>query len=194
MVKQKRQDLTKKTSTKRKNSPRCKDPPDLWPNEVWDLFRVKLEVENNNKNGKPYWREVTSRKCPIPNLEPCTRTGSSSRQITVVYNKMEYQRPVYRMRFLLKERNLGHNIRAASQASHLCINKHGDPDPCTTPSHMTSETDDANKERQRCAGWIWICSYNGHKGGYWYPTCKHEPACKVWTPKSVIPTLLRKEK
>jgi len=89
-------------------------------------------------------------------------------------------------------------LRATEQSSHLCmdsVNTDGKgAKHCCNPDHMVVEDDQKNKARQRCAGWIWIHSFQGKEGGYWYPTCSHEPPCLRFTPKATIPTTIAKER
>ena len=111
----------------------------------------------------------------------------------VVHNKLQYQRPIHRMMHQLLERQEERPfLTKEQQSSHLCmdsVNLDGKGAiHCCNPQHMVVEDDKTNKSRQRCAGWIWIHPFDGHEGGYWYPTCVHEPPCLRYTPKSVIPT------
>jgi hypothetical protein len=181
----------------RKNSPKNTDPPSEWKPGVWDIFSEKLS-KNRNSNEKPYYTVVK----PLPAIaelpfaistaRPCANpTGSNS--ITIVFEREEYQRPLHRIRHLLEVRkNSGHVLGKYEQSSHICmdaINTDGKGTKhCTEPSHMIVEDDKTNKARQRCAGWIWIHTFEGHAGGYWYPTCTHMPACLRYTPKENIPT------
>ncbi len=108
----------------------------------------------------------------------------------------EYQRPLHRIKLLLHLRATNQAIPSSDQqASHLCmdtINVDGRGEKhCANPLHMVVESDADNKARQRCAGWIWIHSYEGNTGGYWYPSCTHNPACLRFTPKTTVPTVLR---
>jgi len=186
------------TSSKRNNKPLCKDPPSLWPDNVWTAFSNAL-TRNKNRDGNPYY--VKSR--PLGELPPAllgeychNPKPEGSNTITVCVNDMQYNRPIHRIRMMLRCRELGNPIpNKEEQCSHLCLDevnidgkgsKH-----CTNPEHMVIEDDRMNKSRQRCAGWVWIHPYHNHDGGYWYPTCTHNPPCIRYKAKEVRPVQLK---
>jgi len=187
----------KQDRKRKKNSPTFQGPPHLFPDEVWEIFKAKLE--GNVHRGGTYYTEVptiaTGSEAPETLLaEQCHLPGKSAR-MTVVHKKMQYQIAIHRARFMIAQyERSGQYPRSADQASHLCpdapnVSKTGDRH-CTNPAHMTLQGDSENKSRQRCAGWIWIHPYHGHAGGYWYPTCVHQPPCLVYRSKDEIPTEL----
>lgn len=179
---------------RRKNSPRNTQHPRLWGDKVWQAFQQKLE-SNTNSKGKPYYiTEPLGHDSP-PHLENenCWNPAGCN-FITVCVDGQEYQRPLHRILLLLRLREKGEPLpEKEGQASHLChdsINKDGKgAKHCCNPDHMTVESDAQNKSRQRCAGWIFIHTYGGHAGGYWYPSCTHSPVCIRYTNKA--PTLIR---
>lgn len=181
--------------SKVKNNNRCTEPPSKWPESVWTA-RNKLKANLNSK-GTHYLHSVpigTSCNCIPPALkhESCLYpTGSAA--ITIVVDRMQYQRPLHRIVLLLHSKDAGLDILdSEQQASHPCmnlINKDGRGyRQCANPFHMVIEDDRTNKSRQRCAGWIWIHSFQGIQGGYWYPACIHKPCCLRYTDKDSVPT------
>jgi len=190
-----------------KNSPRNTQSPAEWSASVWEAFS-RLMVTNQTKrasNGVSSSYFTAVRMClpdeeAPPALQDCMchyPTGAGA--VMVCLDGQEYQRPLHRLRFLLKMRQMGLPLDSAVQASHLCMNRiniNGKGErQCNQPDHMVAEDDATNKARQRCAGWIWIHPYDGHEGGYWYPTCLHGPEpCLRYTPKTSIPTQLKEER
>ncbi len=173
----------KSTRSARKNSPLCTDPPSKWPEVVLNMFYEKLEVQNCNKKGHPYWISCPiSQECPLEEL--CCHKPAGATTITVCHDKKQYNRPLYRMRLILRYWKQGILLDKADQASHLCPNNDKNR-ACCNPDHRTAESHEINKARQRCPGWIWIHDSKEDLGGYWYRTCQHgPPRCKVFTPKS----------
>jgi hypothetical protein len=178
----------------RKNKPRNTDKPEKWGDAVWKAFETKINNNLTSKN-RTYYEPFVPRGVELPPVlaaDPC-QIPTGSNNIMVCVNDQEYQRPIHRIRMLLKARGL----RSAQQASHLCmdaINVDGRGEKhCRNPSHMVVEDDKTNKSRQRCAGWIWIHPFQDQPGGYWYPSCVHEPQCLRFTPKTKVPTALRRD-
>jgi hypothetical protein len=185
----------------RKNKPRNTSDPKTWNEIVWKTFDLKITANLNSK-GNSYYTEVSTMEQHITDdmppallLEKCTiPTGSNN--MTICVNDMQYQRPLHRIRFLLRIRQeTGNVLNSDEQASHLCmdaINVNGKGEiHCNNPNHMVIEDDCTNKSRQRCAGWIWIRPYAGNPGGFWYPSCVHKPLCIRYTPKSQVPTVIQ---
>lgn len=184
----------------RKNSPTCTAAPSTWPDAVWEAFETRLSTNRTSKN-TTYLQEAAV----VPDdddLPPALRrerclVPTGSNMIMVVVEGQQYQRPLHRMKLLLHLRGVGaaDALDSAGQASHLCmdaVNVDGKGSKhCANPLHMAVEDDRANKKRQRCAGWVWIHPYQDRLGGYWYPTCIHDPPCLRYTPKASVPTLLR---
>lgn len=186
---------SKKPRRRRSTKPKPGDVQN-WPPQVWELFRAKLQKNLNQKN-QPYYKKVPlipqgEDGPPALKDEKCFVTlGSPS--ITVTYQGIEYQRRIHRLFFILAQIDAGRGVPSNKvQASHLCpdeINEDGRGiRHCCNPDHMTAENDTRNKSRQRCCGWIWIFSYEGRRGGYWYPQCIHRgKPCLRYT-KPTIPT------
>lgn len=182
----------------KKNSPRSEELPYRWPTEVWDIVRHRLGINKNSK-GRSYYDEVPSvedaEAPPAIQAERCHPATKSTR-ITVVYQSIEYSIAIHRARFMLAEydKNDEEFPLSQAQASHICldaVNVDGKGTfHCTNPQHMVSEYDKSNKSRQRCPGWIWIHPHDGHEGGYWYPTCIHDPPCIRYRSKTVVSTQL----
>lgn len=184
----------------RKNSPTCTAAPSTWPDAVWEAFETRLSTNRTSKNTTYLQEAVVPNDNDLPpalQRERClVPTGSN--MIMVVVNGRQYQRPLHRMKLLLHLRSAGiaDALDIAEQASHLCmdaVNVDGKGSKhCANPLHMVVEDDRTNKKRQRCAGWVWIHPYQDRLGGgYWYPTCIHDPPCLRYTPKALMPTLLR---
>lgn len=188
-----------KVEKERKNSARCTDNPYDWPAAVWELFEKKME-QNKTSKSKPYF--VTAPLCPLPEIVPPALSAeqchnpAGSNNVMVCYNGKEYQRPLHRIRFLLKIRKEGQlpNESKSMQASHLCpddVNVDGKgAKHCCNPDHMVAEDDKTNKSRQRCAGWVWIHPHRGNDNGFWYPSCIHNPPCLRFVPKNLRPSQL----
>ncbi len=186
------------SGSKKKNAPRNTENPNDWPDQVWEKFSSKLAGNVNSKGEKYY---IIEKMCPQPEDAPeCLRNEvchnpRGATAITICSNGFEYQRPLHRMRFLLRLRETGQSDKSELQASHLCMNRinwrgRGERQ-CTNPDHIVPEDDVTNKSRQRCAGWIWIYPNINHQGsGYWYPSCTHSPVCLRYSPRTSVPTLL----
>lgn len=184
---------------RRKNKPRNISCPSTWSDDVWKQFELMLTANQTSKGGT-YYTEVPTGKHAPDEMPPALLwerchipTGSVNMMVCV--EDMEYQRPLHRIQFLLKtRRETGIVLNNERQASHLCmdaINVDGKgASHCCNPAHMVDEDDRTNKSRQRCAGWIWIRPYAGNPGGFWYPSCVHNPPCIRYTPKSQMPTLI----
>lgn len=116
----------------------------------------------------------------------CHETQGST-HVTVYHDNRAYSRPMYRIRYLLKQKRIGGPLHADLQASHLCVNVGGQARPCCNPLHTTPETDLDNKKRKKCVGWIFIHPHNGNPGGFWYPTCTCAlPSCFRFVPKTLM--------
>lgn len=181
---------------KRRNSPDNRAPMEEWPVGALEMFRTRLAA-NKSTTGQPYYclERMSDAELP-PALEdqrcfnPC-----GSHTITLCYERRQYQRPLHRMMHQLHELRHGRPLlQKEQQSSHICmdaVNVGGRGQRhCCNPDHMVVETDQENKDRQRCAGWIWIQPFAGHEGGYWYPACVHEPPCLRFTPKARVPTVI----
>jgi len=180
----------------RKNSETCTNKPSQWPDNVWEEFERRL-AKNKHRTGV-YYTEIPMVADPAAPQElrdeRCHNPGKSQQMMVVVDGK-QYQRPLHRIRWMLKMRQQGLPVPdSIDQASHLCPNlvnvdgkgsKH-----CSNPNHMVLEGDKTNKQRQRCAGWIWIRRYKNNPGDFWYPTCTHSPPCLRYTPKTVVPSTI----
>jgi len=186
------------SGSSRANSPRNTQTPAEWPADVWQAFSNRM-CANRTSQGQPYYTRVAM--CP-PNVDAPEALRSvecdnpfGAAQVTICCNGQQYQRPLHRIRFLLKMRLLGQIPDSQEQASHLCMNMVNSDgrgaQQCCNPDHMIVEDDATNKSRQRCAGWIWIHAFAGHAGGYWYPTCVHAPPCLRYTLKSIVPSQIR---
>jgi hypothetical protein len=183
---------------KRKNKPKGTSNPVEWKDSVWNAFSTRLE-SNTNSKGDTYYTttpmtNTTADAPPCLVDEECWNPSNSPR-ITVCVDDRQYQMAMHRIMLLLRLRSEGRPLPTTrEQASHICadaINTDGrGATHCCNPDHMVIEDDKTNKSRQRCAGWIWIHKYNDHIGGYWYPSCTHNPPCKTYTPKHAIPTIL----
>ena len=183
----------------RKNKPRATARPHEWPDAVWQKLDLLLEQRNRNSQGNPYWveRDMVPDAALPPALEDdrCHNPFKSAR-VTVCYKDRQYQIALHRARLFLRLRRNGLPLPCTkTQASHLCmdmINTDGKGNThCCNPDHQSCESDGENKDRQRCAGWIWVHTHRDNPGGFWYPTCLHKPPCKRFTPKDMKPTELR---
>jgi Zinc-binding loop region of homing endonuclease len=178
----------------KKNKPRGPSDPAEWPVNVWDTFQRKLEA-NVSSAKKPYFEVFTPQGELPPALQhdPCHHPSGSS-SMTVNLNDFEYQRPLHRIRHLLQQRQKGKILTTEEQSSHLCMdfaNEDGrGTKHCCNPEHLAVEDDKKNKERQRCAGWVFVHPYKANPGNFWYPTCTHQPPCKRYTPKEKKPSQL----
>ena len=164
--------------------------------KILNIFKDKLET-NRNSNGDSYYtvQEVDITQPPALQNSVC-HYPTKSNQLMVAFEGTQYQRPIHRLSLQLDRHSKGLEfLSKTEQASHLCMdninldgkgNKH-----CVNVAHMVVETDKANKERQRCPGWIWIHDYQGNPGGYWYPSCIHSPPCLRYQPKELLPTHFR---
>jgi len=194
---------TNKHSRPKKNSPTNTEEPSTWDSEVWEEFRKKL-LTNRNRDNQPYYRNVRSFTECEHDIPPALRNAlchhpNKSTAITVVVKGQQYQRPLHRVRFMLKaQRETGKIPKAHEQASHLCpdsINIGGKGgNHCCNPNHMVQENDAQNKSRQNCPGWIWLHEFEGQAGNRWYPACQHEPPCLVYTKKTQVPFHVRQQK
>lgn len=197
----KRKDTPSSSSKKmqKKNSPQNTEPPHMWLDAVFQLFGERL-TKNSNSKDEPYFVEApVFGDVDIADVPPALKhvrchNPAGSNFITLCYEKQEYKRPLHRIQFLLKIKNTkGVVPMKENQASHLCmdmVNVDGiGTEHCCNPDHLVDEDDATNKLRQRCAGWIWIHPITA--GGFWYPSCTHQPACLRFTPKSCVPTLLK---
>jgi len=174
--------------TPKKNSPSFTGGIDKFPSEVLDIFEKKLE-DNLNAKGDPYWKTIEHEGGP---LKYTCHFANGSNRITVVHKEVQYQATIYRMRFALAQRSMGQDYGTKTQAVHLCDSHSETTNPCCNPEHLTGGSAKENQSRDNCMGWIWIHPYEGHEGGYWYPTCIHDPPCLHFTPKETVSTLLYK--
>jgi len=183
----------------RKNSETCTNKPSQWPDKVWKEFEGRL-AKNQHRSGT-YYTEVpmiTDQEAPQELLNERCHNPTKSQQMMVAVDGKQYQRPLHRIRLMLKMRQQGLPVPdSVDQASHLCPNlvnvdgkgsKH-----CCNPNHIVLEGDKLNKSRQRCAGWVWVRQYKNNPGRFWYPTCTHSPPCLRYTPKTVVPSTLAYE-
>jgi len=185
----------KKPNKKKKNSPRNTEAPSTWCEEVWTTFQKRLDKNLNNK-GKPYI--APHREPDTPEFITSCMYPPKSTAMTVIAAGMEHQRPIHRIQMMLKARKEGQSLTKADQCSHICmdpLNPTGNgPKYCCNIDHMVIEPDQENKDRQRCPGWMWIHSFNGNDGDFWYPACQHNPPCMHrYTPKAKIPTIVQQE-
>jgi Zinc-binding loop region of homing endonuclease len=186
----------KKKNKKRSNKPR-KSSKNLqtWDEAVWATAAEKLK-KNLNSKGKPYYKEVRLPGAP-DQVTPCHYpVGSQFFTLTSNNFTHEYQMKMHRWRLCVSlwENNQPLPTTPQQQASHLCmdvVNEDGRGSKhCVNPLHMVIEDDKTNKSRQRCAGWIYIHQYENNVGGFWYPSCLHNPPCLRFTPIEEIPTVV----
>jgi hypothetical protein len=194
----KRKTSEQQVSNKRKNSPRNIEPISNWNETVLDVFEEKLTKNINSKN-EPYY--VKTSLCGVDQsppalIEEMCFNPAGANCITICFEGQQYQRPLHRIMKILNLRKYGHKVpEKEEQCSHICQNRVNidgkGTRQCCNPNHIVIEDDLTNKSRQRCAGWIWIHPFDKHIGGYWYPTCSHQPPCLRFSPITNIPTQLK---
>jgi len=180
----------------RKNSETSTSRPSQWPGKVWEEFERKL-TKNEHRTGV-YYSEIpmmTDPEAPKELRDERCHNPGKSQQMMIVVGGKQYQRPLHRIRLMLKMRRQGLVVPdSVDQASHLCpdsVNVDGKGSKhCCNPNHMVLESDKINKQRQRCAGWIWVRRYKNNPGDFWYPTCTHSPPCLRYTPRTVVPSTI----